>query len=38
MTETSLLPEAALAAGISMSQLCESIVRLSLERRVANTR
>jgi D-alanine-D-alanine ligase len=38
MTETSLLPEAAAAAGISMSQLCESIVRLSLERRVANTR
>jgi D-alanine-D-alanine ligase len=38
MTETSLLPEAAAAAGISMSRLCESIVRLSLERRVANTR
>jgi D-alanine-D-alanine ligase len=38
MTETSLLPEAAAAAGISMSHLCESIVRLSLERRVANTR
>jgi D-alanine-D-alanine ligase len=38
MTETSLLPEAAAAAGISMSQLCESIVRLSLERRVASTR
>lgn len=35
MTETSLLPEAAAAAGISMSQLCERIVRLSLERRVA---
>jgi D-alanine-D-alanine ligase len=38
MTETSLLPEAAAAAGISMSQLCASIVQLSLERRVANTR
>ena len=38
MTETSLLPEAAAAAGISMSQLCASIVRLSLERRLANTR
>nr|AIA12782.1 D-alanine--D-alanine ligase [uncultured bacterium] len=38
MTETSLLPEAAAAAGISMSQLCESIVRLSLERRLANNR
>jgi D-alanine-D-alanine ligase len=38
MTETSLLPEAAAAAGISMAQLCECIVRLSLERRVANTR
>jgi D-alanine-D-alanine ligase len=38
MTETSLLPEAAVAAGISMSQLCASIVRLSLERRLANTR
>jgi D-alanine-D-alanine ligase len=35
MTETSLLPEAAAAAGISMSQLCESIIRLSLERRLA---
>jgi D-alanine-D-alanine ligase len=38
MTETSLLPEAAAAAGISMSQLCANIVRLSLERRLANTR
>ena len=38
MTETSLLPEAAAAAGISMSQLCERIVRLSLERRVASKR
>ena len=31
MTETSLLPEAAAAAGISMSQLCEFIVQLSLK-------
>lgn len=38
MTETSLLPEAAAAAGISMSQLCECIVRLSLERRVVSKR
>jgi D-alanine-D-alanine ligase len=35
MTETSLLPEAAAAAGISMAQLCECIVQLSLERRLA---
>jgi D-alanine-D-alanine ligase len=38
MTETSLLPEAAAAAGISMSQLCERIVQLSLVRRVAGKR
>lgn len=38
MTETSLLPEAAAAAGISMSQLCECIVQLSLERRLAKQR
>jgi D-alanine-D-alanine ligase len=38
MTETSLLPEAAAAAGISMSQLCEWIVQLSLERRLASQR
>ncbi len=38
MTETSLLPEAAAAAGISMSQLCEFIVQLSLERRLATKR
>jgi D-alanine-D-alanine ligase len=38
MTETSLLPEAAAAAGISMSQLCECIVQLSLERRLASQR
>jgi len=38
MTETSLLPEAAAAADISMSHLCECIVRLSLERRLASKR
>ena len=38
MTETSLLPEAAAAAGLSMSQLCERVVRLSLERRAARKR
>jgi D-alanine-D-alanine ligase len=38
MTETSLLPEAAAAAGISMSQLCERVVRLSLERRMVRNR
>jgi D-alanine-D-alanine ligase len=38
MTETSLLPEAAAAAGISMAQLCEGIVQLSLERRLASKR
>jgi D-alanine-D-alanine ligase len=38
MTETSLLPEAAAAAGISMARLCEYIVQLSLERRDAGTR
>jgi D-alanine-D-alanine ligase len=38
MTETSLLPEAAAAAGISMSQLCEFIVQLSLERRLVSKR
>jgi D-alanine-D-alanine ligase len=36
MTETSLLPEAAAVAGISMAQLCEFIVQLSLERRLAS--
>jgi D-alanine-D-alanine ligase len=36
MTETSLLPEAAAAAGISMAQLCEFIVQLSLERRLVS--
>ncbi|MBV8140812.1 MAG: D-alanine--D-alanine ligase [Verrucomicrobia bacterium] len=38
MTETSLLPEAAAAADISMAHLCEWIVRLSLERRLASER
>jgi D-alanine-D-alanine ligase len=38
MTETSLLPEAAAAAGVSMSKLCEFIVELSLERRLASKR
>jgi D-alanine-D-alanine ligase len=38
MTETSLLPEAAAVAGISMPQLCERVVRLSLERRVTRKR
>jgi D-alanine-D-alanine ligase len=37
MTETSLLPEAASVAGISMARLCECIVQLSLERRSAMT-
>ncbi|HYY29736.1 MAG TPA: D-alanine--D-alanine ligase [Chthoniobacterales bacterium] len=37
MTETSLLPEAAAAAGISMARLCEYIVQISLERRGAGT-
>jgi D-alanine-D-alanine ligase len=38
MTETSLLPEAAAVAGITMPKLCEWIVELSLERRVAGKR
>jgi D-alanine-D-alanine ligase len=37
MTETSLLPEAAAAAGISMARLCEYIVQMSLERRGPGT-
>jgi D-alanine-D-alanine ligase len=32
MTETSLLPEAAASAGISMAELCSRIVSLSMER------
>ncbi len=32
MTETSLLPDAARAAGISFPQLCDQLVRLALER------
>jgi D-alanine-D-alanine ligase len=35
MTETSLLPEAAAVAGISMAQLCERIISLSMERSLA---
>ena len=38
MTETSLLPEAAAAAGLSMPKLCEKIVELSLEKRIPNRR
>jgi D-alanine-D-alanine ligase len=36
MTETSLLPEAAAVAGISMARLCERIVSLSMERSLAS--
>jgi D-alanine-D-alanine ligase len=32
MTETSLLPKAAAAAGISYADLCERMVRLALKR------
>jgi D-alanine-D-alanine ligase len=32
MTETSLLPKAAAAAGISFTQLCDRMVRLALRR------
>jgi len=35
MTETSLLPKAAAAAGISYSELCERMVRLAMTRKVA---
>jgi len=35
MTETSLLPKAAAAAGISFLELCEQIARLSLQRHAA---
>jgi D-alanine-D-alanine ligase len=35
MTETSLLPKSAAAAGISFSDLCEQIARLSLQRHAA---
>jgi D-alanine-D-alanine ligase len=38
MTETSLLPEAAAAAGISMAELCLRIVRLSMERSLLSKR
>jgi D-alanine-D-alanine ligase len=32
MTETSLLPKAAAAAGLSFPQLCDRMVRLALRR------
>lgn len=38
MTETSLLPEAAGVAGLSMPKLCETIVKLSLDKRNPNRR
>ena len=38
MTETSLLPEAAGVAGLSMPKLCEKIVELSLDKRTSNQR
>jgi len=33
MTETSLLPKAAAAAGMSYAQLCQRMVDLALERK-----
>lgn len=36
MTQTSLIPQAAAAAGISFPELCERIVELALERRGGN--
>jgi D-alanine-D-alanine ligase len=33
MTQTSLIPQAAAAAGISFSELCDQIVQLALEQR-----
>ena len=36
MTQTSLIPQAAAAAGISFPELCERIVRLALERGAAS--
>ncbi|MBI5686388.1 MAG: D-alanine--D-alanine ligase [Verrucomicrobia bacterium] len=36
MTETSLLPKAAVAAGISFEDLCSRMVMMALERRVRN--
>jgi D-alanine-D-alanine ligase len=38
MTETSLLPEAAGVAGLSMPKLCERIVQLSLDKRTLTQR
>ena len=37
MTETSLLPKAAAAAGIGYAELCERMVRLALKRRQTET-
>jgi D-alanine-D-alanine ligase len=36
MTETSLLPKSAAAAGIAFPALCEEIARLSLQRHAAH--
>ena len=36
MTQTSLIPQAAAAAGIDFPELCERIVRLALEARHAD--
>jgi D-alanine-D-alanine ligase len=36
MTETSLLPDAARAAGISYEQLCQKMIDLALKRKIAN--
>jgi D-alanine-D-alanine ligase len=36
MTEQSLFPKAALAAGMNMSQLCDKLVQLALTRQTAN--
>ena len=38
MTETSLIPQGALAAGLSFADLCERIVRLALEGRAVGGR
>jgi D-alanine-D-alanine ligase len=36
MTETSLLPKAALAAGISYEELCQRMIELALKEKIAN--
>lgn len=36
MTETSLLPDAAKAAGIGYEQLCQKMIELALKRKIAN--